>query len=94
FGKKDYEAVWQAAEKLANTAQQLKMEFLTSADRDADAFDAVMKAMRLARKGEPEPLQQAVMQAIDVPLSVMKNGIRLLEIACEMAKIGNRKGSQ
>ena len=90
FGKKDYEAVWQAAEKLANTAQQLKMEFLTSADRDADAFDAVMKAMRLARKGEPEALQQAVMLAIDVPLSVMKNGIRLLEIACEMAKIGNR----
>jgi glutamate formiminotransferase/formiminotetrahydrofolate cyclodeaminase len=95
-GKKKYADVWEEMEEIAVEAQHLKDEYLRLVDRDTEAFDALMAAMKLPKKTEEEirirneKIQEATRRAIEVPLTSMRLSRRLLALAEALAEKGNR----
>jgi len=94
-GKKGYEAAWEELSNLAERAQAVKSQLARAVDEDAEAFNAVMVAMRLP-KGTPEE-QRARDQAIEdankdaahVPLGTARLCFDALKLALEAATKGN-----
>lgn len=95
-GKKGYEDYWDDMEQVAVEAQKLKDELNASIDRDTDAFNALMAAGRLPKKTDEQKaeraraIQKATLNAIEVPLSVVRNMVKVMELAKEAAEKGNR----
>lgn len=95
-GKKGYEDAWAEMEQVALKAQALKDELARSIDRDTDAFNGLMDASRLPKKtpeeqaARAEALEKATLNAIEVPLSVVRNMVKVLELAAVTAAKGNR----
>jgi glutamate formiminotransferase/formiminotetrahydrofolate cyclodeaminase len=82
--------------KAAGTdAQALKDWFLGAVDRDTEAFNAVLAAMRLPKKSADEiavraaAVERANQVAAKVPLDVLEATIRALELAQLAARDGN-----
>lgn len=95
-GKKGYEDHWEDMEKVAVCAQKLKDELNASIDRDTDAFNAFMAASRLPKKSDEEKaarakaIEEATLEAIEVPLSVIRNMVKVMDLASVTADKGNR----
>jgi len=95
-GKKGYEDAWGKMERVAVSAQNLKDELNASIDRDTDAFNALMAASRLPKKSNEEKaarakaLEEATINAIEVPLSVIRNMVKAMDLAMVAADKGNR----
>lgn len=95
-GKKGYEDAWKEMEKVAVAAQKLKDELNASIDRDTNAFNALMAAGRMKKKTDEqkaaraEALEKATLNAIEVPLSVVRNMVNVLELAGVTAEKGNK----
>ncbi len=95
-GKKKYADVWDDMEGIAVEAQHLKDEYLRLVDRDTEAFDALMAAMKLPKKTEEEirirneKIQEATKRAIEIPLTSMRLSRRLLNLAEALAEKGNK----
>lgn len=93
--KKKMEDVWEASDKAASRAQELKDAFLLDIDRDTDAFNELMAAMRMkASTPEEEAARQAAMVAatkgaILVPFGVLERTPAVIEVAAEVLEIGN-----
>ncbi len=68
---------------------------LDLAGRDAEAFEAVMQAMRLPKGTEEEKerrrsaIQKALRGASDVPLEVASRSVALLEASTDLARTGS-----
>jgi glutamate formiminotransferase/formiminotetrahydrofolate cyclodeaminase len=94
-GKSDYKAVWDEVVEIADKAQSLKDFFVKAVDRDSEAFDAVMKAMRLPKKSDEEKaardaaILEAGKGAVMVPMEVLRKAPEVLELAKRIAEIGN-----
>ncbi|MCK4333818.1 glutamate formimidoyltransferase [candidate division WOR-3 bacterium] len=95
-GKRGYEDYWEDMERVATCAQNLKDELNASIDRDTDAFNALMAASRLPKKSNEEKaarakaLEEATINAIEVPLSVIRNMVKAMDLAMVAADKGNR----
>ncbi len=95
-GKKGYEDAWEDMEKVAIEAQKLKDELAKSIDRDTNAFNALMAANRMPKKTDEQKaereraIQEATLGAIEVPLSVVRNMVKVMELAKIAAEKGNR----
>lgn len=95
-GKKGYEKVFEGAEDIGVRGQRLKDEFLADVDRDTEAFNKVMAAMRLPRKTDEDKaaraaaLEEASRGATLVPLNVLRRTREAAEIARKIAEIGNK----
>jgi len=95
YGKKGYEDNWEEAKKLALDSQELKDRFLDGVNKDAEAFDKVMEAIRLPGKTDEDKekkkkaTEEAYKKATLVPLSVLKYSFKALELAKKGAFIGN-----
>ncbi len=95
FGKKGFEEVKQTMKEVGEKAQQLKDEYLSLIDRDSEAFNAVMSAMKLPKKTEEEKaarekaIEEATKQATLVPLETLRNTVQLLELSREVVEKGN-----
>ena len=82
-------------ETTGRSAQRLKDWFLAAVDRDTDAFDGLMAAMRLPRKtpGEREDrssaIERATIGATLVPLEVLEHCVETLAVAAIVAQEGN-----
>lgn len=94
-GRKKYAEVHEEMVKVAVKGQQLKGEFVAAVDRDTEAFDHVMTAMKMP-KGTPEQIEvrtvameNATRGAAEVPLSVLEKVPSVLEIAKVVAEKGN-----
>lgn len=94
-GKKGWETSRAEMEDIGRSAQKLVDWFTLAVDRDSDAFNAVMAAIRMP-KGTPEEQvsrQQAMLAANHaatlVPLEVLERSVRTLELATKAAKGGN-----
>jgi glutamate formiminotransferase/formiminotetrahydrofolate cyclodeaminase len=80
---------------LGREAQTLKDWFLAAVDRDTEAFNAVMAAMRMPRKSEGDrmardaAMTQATLAATIVPLEVLERTVQALELSYEAARNGN-----
>ncbi|NQT27035.1 glutamate formimidoyltransferase [candidate division KSB1 bacterium] len=86
----------EAMEAIGVKAQQLKAEFLLDVDRDTDAFNRFMAAMRMKKKTEDEKqlraeaMESALQEAVRVPLSVLERCVTAAELAFEMVQKGNK----
>lgn len=95
FGKKGFESVYQKMKEVGEKAQKLKDDYLSLIDRDSDAFNAVMAAMKLPKKTDEEKvarqkaIEEATKQATLIPLETLKKTLQLVELAAEVADHGN-----
>ena len=95
FTKKGMEDVREAMEDLGRRAQNLKDWFLHAVDRDTDAFNQVLAALRLPKQTESDASAQAAamelagQHATRVPLEVLERSVEALELALAVARDGN-----
>ena len=95
-GKKGYEESFGAMEKAGIDGQRLKEQFLADVDRDTDAFNRVMDAMRLPKKTDEEKaaraaaIEEATKGATLVPLEVLRRTLEAAEIARVVVVKGNK----
>lgn len=94
-GKKKYADVEHRAQAIVTQAESLRAGLEAAVIEDALAFDGVMKALRMPKDSDPakaaraEALEQATIQAGEVPLKVFKSSAEVLELATEISAIGN-----
>ncbi|NWF71313.1 MAG: glutamate formimidoyltransferase [Chloroflexi bacterium] len=95
IGKKKYAEVEARMREIAAEADALRAALQKAVTQDAQAFDAVMEAMRLPKdteteqKARAEALERATHGAAAVPLHVAKSAAKVLELAAEAAETGN-----
>ena len=95
WSKKGMQSARPAMKRIGDRGQTLKDFFLQAVDRDTDAFNAVIAAMRLPRKSAAEieardaAIERANQRAAEVPLEVVERSLEALEIALEAATEGN-----
>ncbi|MEE8457980.1 MAG: cyclodeaminase/cyclohydrolase family protein, partial [Acidimicrobiia bacterium] len=95
FAKQGMEESKQNMESTGRDAQSLKDWFLTAVDRDTDAFNSVLSAIRLPRNTEADratrktAMATANLEATLVPLEVLERSIEALELALVTACDGN-----
>ena len=94
-GKKKYAAHEDTLRGILRDAGALRAELVALARRDAEAFDAVLRANRLP-EGAPaqdadkaRAVAAAALAAARVPLATAEASLRVLELATRAAKCGN-----
>lgn len=96
FGTKGYEKYNEKMEEIGIKAQELKDKFLKLVDKDTEAFNNLMKAMRLPKEKEEEKIKReeeikkATIGAVEVPLETLKNSYEIPPLALELVKKGNQ----
>lgn len=94
-GKGKYESVAARMEELIPRADEARERLLALADRDAEAFDRVMAAMKMSKETveeravRSEALGSASAEAADVPLRVARLALEVLALAIEAIESGN-----
>lgn len=93
--KKGYEDVDAEAREYAPLGQEIMQRAIHSIDLDAEAFYAMMDAMRMPKKTEAEiSLRDAMIQkctqgAINAPMEILRIAYEALQLAKKVAAIGN-----
>jgi len=93
--KKGYEQVQQAVLALAEKAQDIKDRALQGIDKDTDAFNQMMDAMRLPKKTEEEialrnaRIEETTQKAILAPFETLELSLSAIELAQHVAQVGN-----
>ena len=90
YNKKGYEEFNEEMKQVGVTGQTVKDFLLQAIDRDTDAFNQVMAAMRVPEEERGTALEEANKQATLVPLEVLRESLAALRIAKVAAKKGNR----
>jgi glutamate formiminotransferase / formiminotetrahydrofolate cyclodeaminase len=94
-GKKGFEALRERMQEVVAQADAARAEFLTLAERDAAAFDAVMRAYKLPKETDQQKgarsaaIQASMAEASDVPAAVARRGVEMLELAGEVTDTGS-----
>jgi len=94
-GKKGYESVFDEMELVGLEAQKIKDSFLTDVDRDTQAFNRVMDAMRLPKKTNEDKsarnaaIEEATKEATLIPLGVLKRSLDAAKLAHQVVEKGN-----
>jgi glutamate formiminotransferase/formiminotetrahydrofolate cyclodeaminase len=95
WAKKGMEDARPAMLEIGVQAQALKDWFVDAVDRDTEAFNEVLAARRLPKKTEDEQrvrdeaIEKANQAATRVPLTVLERAVEALELAREVARLGN-----
>lgn len=96
FAKKEFVANRPRLDELAVKGQAVKDELLQLVDKDTDAFNQIIAAIRLPKKTEEDKanrlkaIEDATKNAILVPLRVMECCYDAMEICAEMTRDGNK----
>ena len=95
IGKKKYAAVEARMKSILERAEALRLILTAAVEEDAAAFQAVMAAMKLPketaaqREKRTQVIEQATLQAAQVPLEVSRRALEALELAAEVVEQGN-----
>lgn len=95
IGKKKYAAVEGQMQAIAQQADALCQRMKAAVVRDAQAFEAVMSALRMPKETAEEQqardtaLQTATLQAATVPFEVAQGAVEALQLAAEVVAQGN-----
>jgi len=95
IGKKKYESVKDQMWALIEQAETLRAELTAAVDEDAAAFEAVMAAFKLPKDTEEQQaarnaaVQQATFAAAQVPLTVARRAVQVMDLALQAAQLGN-----
>jgi len=91
LGKRQYERAAEKLEIVLEESEELRDTLTSAVEEDAAAFKALMEAYRLPadNPGRSQSIQQATLLAARVPLKVMRDSLRVMSLALEVAKHGN-----
>jgi glutamate formiminotransferase/formiminotetrahydrofolate cyclodeaminase len=95
FAKQGMEETKPVMEAAGRDAQVLKDWFLGAVDRDTDAFNDVLTAIRMPRKSAEDlaardtAMAAANLEATLVPLEVLEHTVEALDLALTVARDGN-----
>ena len=96
LGKKKYEAVQDDIKIILEKAETLRLELLALADKDAEVFKPLSEAYGLPkdteeqRKERDAVMESALKLASGVPLEIMENIIKVIDLHEELAAKGTR----
>ncbi|MEA1939853.1 MAG: cyclodeaminase/cyclohydrolase family protein [Candidatus Caldatribacteriota bacterium] len=95
-GKKGFEEVEEEMKQIVREASDYREKLLKDIDKDAEAFNKVMKAFKLS-KNTPEEIdkrkqviQEEFKNAALVPLEVAKDAVKLMEFISKVVEKGNK----
>ena len=95
MGKKKYERVGSRMTAIHDQAEALLKDLLILVDKDTDAYNQVMAAVRLPRYDEDEKtsrkmaIEAAIKKAARVPLNTLRTVAKLIPITSAVIKDGN-----
>jgi glutamate formiminotransferase/formiminotetrahydrofolate cyclodeaminase len=95
WSKKGMEEARPGMKTIGDQAQALKDWFIDAVDRDTDAFNQVLAAMRLPRSTDTDKaarlaaIEKANQHATRVPLDVLERSVAAMELALQVAADGN-----
>ena len=93
--KRGWDERWAAFSKVAERGVQLQAQLAALVDADTAAFNQSMEAYGLPKatdnqqKVRHQAIQDATRHAIEIPLQVARLSMQAMEVASEMASIGN-----
>lgn len=95
IGREEYAAHEEAVRSIRERAAALRKDLLALIDRDAQAFDEVMRARRMPKESEPQKraraaaLAHANLFATETPIAIAEACAALMGMAIELARKGN-----
>lgn len=91
IGKKGYENVEPQMKEIRQQANRLRAHYLKGIEEDAQAFDGVIRAVRLPKDipNRTEIVQQAFKDAATIPFTLGKDIFTLLQLAAQTVEYGN-----
>jgi formiminotetrahydrofolate cyclodeaminase len=90
YNKTGYKEFNEEMVEIGTRGQKIKDFLVEAIDRDTEAFNQVMAAMRAPEEERDEALEEANKQATLVPLEVLRESVEALRIAKVAAEKGNR----
>ena len=99
LGKKGYEAVEDEMKTIVEKASRLRTKLTASIDQDADAYTEVMAAYKLPKTTDEETavrkqkIQETIKHAALVPLDVAKDALKVIELAGQAIRKGNKNAA-
>ncbi|NCC97954.1 MAG: methenyltetrahydrofolate cyclohydrolase, partial [Synergistales bacterium] len=94
-GKEKYKDNWEIMEKVQSEGTALQNRFLDLMEKDTEAFNCFMAAMKLPKATDEEKaarskaMQEATKKAIEVPFETMKECAAMVKLADIASKKGN-----
>jgi glutamate formiminotransferase / formiminotetrahydrofolate cyclodeaminase len=93
-GKKKYSHVWGEIKELRGACENSRKKLMKLAEEDSHAFEQVLKCRRALKirpeeTARKEALRAATMKAIEVPLEVCRESVKILEYSKLAAEKGN-----
>jgi glutamate formiminotransferase / formiminotetrahydrofolate cyclodeaminase len=95
LGKKKYVDVQSRMDAIAQEADLLRARLTDAVTLDAQAFEDVIAAMRLPKNTDSErttragAIEYATYKVVEIPLEVIGNVVKVLELLAEVAETGN-----
>ena len=95
IGKKKYQEVENEMKQVLDNASKLKDEFMALVEKDEDAFNKVMASYKLPKETDEEKqkrsqeIQLTLKGATEVPLEVIRQSKKMVELAVICAEKGN-----
>ncbi|MFZ5981167.1 MAG: glutamate formimidoyltransferase [Candidatus Zixiibacteriota bacterium] len=89
-GKKQYQEVKDELSDIRDKADALKEELKKLIDTDKEAFNQVMQAFKVTGEEKAAAVEKATKRASEVPLTVMKKALEVMEMALVVAEKGNK----
>jgi glutamate formiminotransferase/formiminotetrahydrofolate cyclodeaminase len=90
FNKTGYKELNEEMKAIGTQGQKIKDFLVEAIDRDTEAFNQVMAAMRAPEEERDHAIEEANKQATLVPLEVLRESVEALKIAKVAAEKGNR----
>lgn len=96
LNNKRYAEVWDDMRRTLDDLAEVRTELFALIDRDARAFEPLAAAYRMPRATEDEKnqrhatIQQALLDAIEAPLAIMRACARVIELSVFLAHQGSR----
>ncbi len=96
IGKKKYESVQEEILQIKSQLETLRDKFLEFYDKDSEAFDKVMSAIKLPKETEEEKvkrteaIENANIEATEIPINVIQTSIVTLNYLMRLSEIGNQ----
>lgn len=96
IGKEKYKDVEHDMERILDRVEDMKRRFMDLIDRDTEAFNKVMEALKLPKETDEEKrirkekIQDALKGAALVPLETARMCAEMIELCKEVAEKGNK----
>jgi formiminotetrahydrofolate cyclodeaminase len=96
IGKQGYDDVEDEMKTIAQDALRLKSKFVSAIDKDSNAYNDVITAIKLPggteaeKRHREEMIQSGFKQATLVPMAVAEDAIRVMELAGKAVTKGNK----